>query len=420
MKTLLNTTGRTKMVTKEGILVIRAQDIQRGIGKTSVPYDFLLKIGSGATLSLYIRGLGFLPYKQVKDFAYECLDIQYSVFDEIIHILEEIKFVEVVKKGGEKYINPKIPYFEDLYNEIGNYAKEMNKFDEREQITLEIVNRLSLAPCYKEKLLGLTDDKRLIEWIISLGKEASYIDTAKEEIVYSPIYFMEQPQNLNELLGRYREEVIAETIKKVREKEGLPIDLLDTIEKNPRIRNMIKALLSKKILQPYCIEGKLFTFTPIYSTDRIQIIDRKLYEKAVALVSAVRYGQHFAQWKIASPSILLQSLKIKGYIRPNTHAKLQYGRPELTGVIHLKDVGNGYHETHLIDNPDNRKIVDIALQLLGYGEIFQDRGVDEKLKLSLAKGQFKDILPSYKVTESVSIDKESRRKVENMLIFGVK
>jgi len=408
------------MVTKEGTLVIRAQDIQRGIGKNPVPYDFLLKIGSAATLSLYIRGLGFLPYKLVKDFAYEYLDIQTTYFDEIIRILEEIKFVEIVNKGGEKYINPKVPYFEDVYNEIGNYAKEMDKFDEREQITLKVVDKLSLSPHYKEKLLDLTDDKRLIEWIISLGKKASYIDTTTEEIVYSPIYFMEQPDSLTQLLDQYGEEVIAEAVKTVKEKEGLPIDLLEITEKPLQIKNMIKALLSKKILQPYCIEDKLFIFTSIYSTKRIQIIDRKLYEKAVALVSSVRYGQYFAHWKIVSPSVLLQSLKTRGYIKPNTYAKLQYGRPELTGVVYLKHVASGYYETHLIDNPDNIKIVDIALQLLGHGEIFQDRGVDERLKLSLAKGQFKDILPSYKLAETVSIDEESVRKLENMVIFGVK
>ena len=89
-------------------------------------------------------------------------------------------------------------------------------------------------------------------------------------------------------------------------------------------------------------------------------------------------------------------------------------------MVYLKHVASGYYETHLIDNPDNIKIVDIALQLLGHGEIFQDRGVDERLKLSLAKGQFKDILPSYKLAETVSIDEESVRKLENMVIFGVK
>lgn len=43
------------MIEKDGILIIRAQDIQKGIGKNQVPYDFLLKVGGAATLSLYIR-----------------------------------------------------------------------------------------------------------------------------------------------------------------------------------------------------------------------------------------------------------------------------------------------------------------------------------------------------------------------------
>ena len=112
-------------------------------------------------------------------------------FQKKVNILQEIDFVEIVKKGSNKFINPKVPYFEDFYNTLGRYAKEEKKFDERELISLEILDRLSSSPHRKEALY-LTDDKKLIDWVIDIGKKGSYMDTIESQnIVYSPIYFMD-------------------------------------------------------------------------------------------------------------------------------------------------------------------------------------------------------------------------------------
>ena len=404
----------TKGITKEGIYIVRAQDIQRGIGNISVPYDFLIKIGSAATLSLYIRGLGFLNYQQLKDFAFQYLDIPYSIFDDVVRILEEIEFVEVIKKDGQKLVNPKIPYFEDLYNRMGEYTKLENKFDEREKVTLTIADKVSYTPYHINKLLSISDDKKLVNWVINIGKKTSYIDTVKDEIVFSPIYFMENPSVLNELIQKVGEEEIAKAIDAIRQYEGFPIDSTNR-EETATIKT-IKYLTSRKILQPYTIENKRFIFTPIFSTGKLKIIDRKYYEKAIALVSAIRYGENFANWKIKSPTALLESFKKKGFLGPNTHAKLQYSRPELTGIISIKHVGNGYYKTYLIQNPDNIRIIEIAQQLISsHGEIIQDRHVDVELKMELSKGRFKDILPSYKEIEKENVDPSSNKKLEDFL-----
>jgi len=408
-------------ITKEGIRIVRAQDIQRGIGNISVPYDFLIKIGSAATLSLYIRGLGFLNYQLLKDFAFQYLDIPYPIFDDVIRILEEIEFVEVIEKDGQKLVNPKIPYFEDLYNKMGEYAKIEDKFDEREKVTLAIADKVSYTPYHIDKLLSISDDKNLVNWVIDIGKKISYIDTIKDEIVFSPIYFMENPSVLNELIQRVGEEEIERAINAIRQYEGFPIG--PTSNGETTITKTIRYLTSKKILQPYTIEDKVFIFTPIFPTEKLQIVDRKYYEKAIALVSAIRYGENFADWKIRDPAALLRSFKMKGFLRPNPYANLQYSRPELTGIIYIKPVGNGFYETHLIENPDNIRIIEIAQQLISsHGEIVQDRHVDMRLKMGLSKGRFKDILPSYKEVEKESVDSSSDKKLESFfesLMFGV-
>jgi len=408
------------VIEKDGILIIRAQDIQKGIGKNQVPYDFLLKVGGAATLSLYIRGMGFIHYQLLKDFAYEYLDIAYPIFDNLINILQEIDFVEIVKKGSNKFINPKVPYFEDFYNTLGRYAKEEKKFDERELISLEILDRLSSSPHRKEALY-LTDDKKLIDWVIDIGKKGSYMDTIESQnIVYSPIYFMENINELDNLITKYGEENVAKAVDAVKKWEGLPIDLIDTFVKDEGIKKIVTALISKKILQPTYVKDRLFAFTPIYSTEKINVINRKLYEKAVALISAVRYGQYFAQHKIISPVNVLNALKREGVLRATTYAKIQYARPELVGVLQLKPKGSGFYEVCLIDTPENRKIIDLSIQLLNYGEVLQERGIDQKLREKLEYGEFKDILPSYKIAEErLSIDKHSLKKVEEMIVFGV-
>ena len=94
-------------------------------------------------------------------------------------------------------------------------------------------------------------------------------------------------------------------------------------------KSLIITLASEGVLKPPTIKlpnrSESFIFTPPPGASRLNASNREIYERAMALVSSVRKGQLLAiQYPIRSPLNILEALKNKGYLSPNSEAGVQY------------------------------------------------------------------------------------------------
>ncbi|MBA7670086.1 hypothetical protein ES703_78229 [subsurface metagenome] len=75
-----------------------------------------------------------------------------------------------------KTVLPTVPYYEDLFETMGEYAASECSFNETENLTIEIVRRLAGAPENRDTLLNsLGADRDLFARAVELGTTGSYI-----------------------------------------------------------------------------------------------------------------------------------------------------------------------------------------------------------------------------------------------------
>ena len=108
-----------------------------------------------------------------------------------------------------------------------------------------------------------------------------------------------------------------------------------------------------------------FMFTPRPGNARLSPGKRDIYEKAMALLAAVRKGQLLPfQYPILKPAVLLGSLLHKGFLRENTEALQQYGKVAgAHNVGYFEEPRLGWHRFHLRRTEENVEAVETAIAL---------------------------------------------------------
>jgi hypothetical protein len=119
-----------------------------------------------------------------------------------------------------------------------------------------------------------------------------------------------------------------------------------------------------------------FLFTPPLGTNRILVVEKEIYEKAMACISCVRQGEHFGQWNIKWPRAIINALLNHGELKPTTIAKEQYKPMCIRGIVKLQNVRNNWWKPVLVDTPENKRALSLALEMLGGGEVLTERGYD--------------------------------------------
>jgi hypothetical protein len=116
-------------------------------------------------------------------------------------------------------------------------------------------------------------------------------------------------------------------------------------------------------------------------------LEKSLLEKARALVACVRYGQHFAGvTRIKFPLLILEKLRTRKCLNAHSEILRQYS------VLHKFGVGritkNRFYTDRynfdLIDNEENMRALDLAIQYLTVKEVTKtDPKIDEARQLLL-------------------------------------
>jgi hypothetical protein len=152
----------------------------------------------------------------------------------------------------------------------------------------------------------------------------------------------------------------------LQEHQGLPIG--DTaLVSNSALQDAILT----GVLMPVEVSGatgeQRFVFAP---KGGLTADERTILDKARAILACVRYGQKFAQGRpIRYPRRILETLRDRKRFK-HGHPDLftQYGLLVEKFIGHPVDEGNGRWNFELDDTPENMKAMQVAIEMLEYGE----------------------------------------------------
>jgi hypothetical protein len=331
------------------IAVARCHEIQLAIRDKEVPrFERIPEIGMAVQLSLHIRGLPLVDYDRLKLVASTVLGIPRLSVDRIVNLLAEIEFVKLQREGSRiKAVLPTVPFFDDLYEGIGQYLEAVAKPDEFESLTLEIVDRLAGAPHNADALAGkLGADRKAFDASVTIGTKSSFLISRRARsrtVLLNPTYFSENADVFTDHVAKCGAGSVQRALELIQSAQGWPLSLMEKTGEvagrkiGPDDLLLLKRLAQDGIVKPPTITTShagetVFIFTPTPGLVNISPLKRELYERALAIVSAVRQGQLLPnRFRIRSPGAVLYTLKRDLQLAPTSDYSEQY-----KNLVHLR------------------------------------------------------------------------------------
>jgi len=366
-------------------IAARCHEIQTGLGMAEVPeFENLRKVGMAVRLALHIRGLPPVNYDTLRLVATHFLGIPSVAVKSILELLADVEFVKLQTEGNTiNAVLPNVPYYETLYETLGTYATNEG-FNEAEELSVDLLCRLSKAPEKLDTLKSkLGAESKLLTRAFAVGQEGAYLRLHRSrgrEIALSPTYFSENEDIYADMVAGTGSPQVQKLLKAVRSLQGVPLSL---IQKNKEIAgvpvsdeelNLLMRLAQDGAVKPPSITTQhageqFFLFTPTPAGAALAPTKRDIYEKAMAIVAAIRQGEFLPQrFRIRSAGAVLYTLnrdmKLNKASKEATH---QYRKLVHLRVARLVDVGNGYSELHIIETRENREALKIAYDLVDAG-----------------------------------------------------
>ncbi len=413
-----------------------AYDLQTGLARYDITeLPALKEIGMAASLAVHIKGLAEIDFdvlRQVSDYYF---DIPSYALKNILELLEEIQLVQLITLGRTiKTVIPSIPHFDNLYDVLGKAATDTSHLNEHEQAILVVLDRLSQSPENKDSLLASTGIDRLVyDRCLEVGEVGGIISQRRaraRSILVSPLYFADGLDSLADLAARAGSTEIRQVLDIVKHHQGWPLSLLTAGGKiggyqlNAEQIMLVKQLASEGVLKPPTINfsgrAEPFIFTPRPGAGRLNASNREIYERAMALVAAVRKGQFLAdQFRIKMPVRLLMSLRDKGYLNPNSEAAVQYQNLVAMRVAFVVNSGGGQYRLQLNRTEENIRALDLAISLLRTGDI-TDMEINQDARIALTKDEkyIQSIVASaeLKKREKLKVSESVRNEFDQLLL----
>lgn len=360
----------------ESILIgLRAQDFQESLKTTSafgpkeVHYEKTLLIGKAATLAMHLRGLLYIEsYDQLK-YAAASLGISGLELPAVLHELEEVDFVSIVRSGDSiRRIDIRVPEFRSGYNDLGERWLQL-KPTELENASVETLNTLFSGPNEKQVLLnslGLakTQQSMMVDVMESgLLVATQVIDGTP--MIYTPLAIDGNPAAYLQWAKKFPREV-AQVVNTLKGSQGLSITD-PAIVRNPALNDAIQT----GVLMPVKISGATgeqhFVFAPHGGLSQEE---RTIMDKARAILACVRYGQNFASGRpVKYPRLILERLRDnKRFKQGHPDLLSQYGLLTEKLIGQPVDEGNGLWNFEVLDTKENMKAFNVALEMLEHGE----------------------------------------------------
>ncbi|QBG94299.1 hypothetical protein [Xanthomonas oryzae] len=418
-------------------LAVRCHEIQTGLASKIVDdFEQLTLVGSAVRLALHIQGLPTIDFEKLKLVASHFLDINPLSLRPVLDMLAEVEFVKLATTG--KTINkvvPDVPYYESLYETIGEYAVDAG-FNETEQLSIELLRRLAKSP---EKLDALRSkvgaEAQRFDRAVLLGVNGGYIKKDRhrgKDLLLSPAYFSENSEIFADSVAKSGANSVLKVMEALRANQGIPLSILENSVKtgnsNLNIDDLaiLQRLAANGIVRPPTIitphSGEnYFMFTPTPGNSALAGSRREIYERAMAIVAAVRQGQYLPKMHaVRDPAAIIGRLKNYGKLsRATTEARDQYKNLQHLRIAQLVPAGNGYAELHVIQSEANNEALEIAYQLVSSGAA-SGIEVDEDARCALQQDQqyVESLISSAKLKETLKapISEEAAHQLE--IIFN--
>lgn len=421
---------------------IRCQDIQTSLqdislGSLTSETKNIRLLGMAERLAIHIRGTDVISdYKKLEYVAGQ-FGIDSLILPRVLETLEEIGWVRVKKSTGQiKKVEESVPYFKDVYSEVGEYYNNTSH-SEIEDAIIETTDKLALSPINEQTIRNNLGEK-LYKIVLDIGKSGKFIEEydspdTKEKILYSPIYWIENPKKIEEiykLLKQFGVENVIRILREIQDYQGCPLtDRLFKTEKGSLSQDdqILFELIKRGIIlapQVNSFRGrKSFAFTPY---PEISIEEKVILEKAMAILACVRYGEHFGLiTRIRYPEAILDKLLDPPHIiGPHTEIRKQYAILIGRGIGRIypaKGVSNRWY-FQLIDKEENIKAVKLAKDLLIVGEAISDRGFQEELQQILfTTGTYEEALRTLpKLKKPAPLSSETYEHILNKIVDNLR
>jgi len=416
-------------------IAARALEIQTGLGRTEIPeFEMLSVVGMAVRLALHIQGLPAIKYEILKLVANHYLEIPTVSVRRIVEVLADVEFVKLQAAG--KTINiivPNVPYYDEVYSGLGNFGKTEG-FNEQEQLSIEILCRLAKSPENIDALRNSVGiEESTFKRALDVGQEGAYLRlhrTRGRDIALSPAFFSENADVFADMVAGTGANDVRMVLDALRKIQGIPLSLVEKQQEIAGIRlsndqiNLLKRLAQDGAVRPPSIStphkgSNYFLFTPTPGDAGLAPTKREIYEKAMAIVAAIRQGQFLSrQYAIRSPGAVLYRLKNDLKLSATTETATQYKQLTVLRVAKLVQVGSsGFYELHIIDTPANREALQIAYDLVDSG-VASGTEIDEDVKNLLQKDQeyVESQIASADLTkrEKIALSPEQQHQLENL------
>jgi hypothetical protein len=351
------------------------------------------------------------------------LGIQADTLERGLGELEEIGYVTLHKYGGDiRKIEERIPLLSDRYELIGQKWREGSP-SEVERATIEMVDDLMMAPQRERELIRKYNiDDSTFSMITDVGKSGafykSYTSPVDGSVIgFSPLYHDENPEKLLELFDKFPGYDVTTKLQSIRAEQGRPIEAIS----DPILMEAIRMGCIPTPSVSSTGGKKHFAFTPLQG---VGILEKSLLEKARALVACVRYGQHFAGvTKIKYPLAILQKLQRTRMLGDHSEILQQYS------LLHKLGVGRISQHPHyrsrytlvLIDNEDNMRALELAIQYLTVREVIKSDPSEVDAKQLLLPGIYgspTQTRMSVRDIRSTQLSEDSMNRLNHLIIGG--
>ncbi len=379
------------------VIGIRLHDVNQGLvvvsgGLVNRYYRSTKLMGAVAQISGLLAGQQQVGYEKLLVAVGE-LSIDDSLMDKALDEMQQLDFVRVTRRiSGNHTIDIKVPLVGNRYNDIGQRWKDLNP-SEIEGIFLQLVNNLAATPRYRDEIYARHDIRGTAEGDIikdvltSASVLGSYISPSNgQEILFSPLYWEDNPEKISTLAGKHELEDVCKAIESVRSYQGLPeANVTDSV-----ILSVSETGLLPVTTVNSSAGSKRFLFTPVQG---IKKLDKSVLEKAFAIISSIRYGQHHAQiTKLRyGAADLLKILKDRKQIGPHSEILGEYSPLVNLMVGRVVEGPSERYTFYLEDTDENMRALEIAIELASIGEtVPRTKQLTAAAKLLLPPGTFRE------------------------------
>lgn len=391
---------------EKGLRVLDIEHGLRGIQSTGLIEAELantLLLGKATNLALHLRGLNVVPAEPLRYMAGE-IGVRGTELGPVLHELEEIGWVRIVETGGKiKRVEVLVPALRDGFETIGERWDDLGPTEIEEASVAVLADAIARPFGYVdlEDRLGL--DAKLAGVVLEIGDTGTYLSVHRlddgEKVVHSPLYGDNNPEKAYELVKKYGDDRILKVLDAVRERQGIPVKML----KDDRL--LRDAKLAGLFLVP-SVKEQQFVFTPQQGSQPHETV---VLDKARAILSCVRYGQHFADiTKIRYPRAIISALIDRKTLEPHSEHAEQYGLLVKKGIGLVEKVGSRYR-FRVMETEDNMQALRTAAELLEAGAGVS-QAIDDRVRMQVlnpAGTYTTPVVERAKLNRNVQLGKES-------------